>query len=252
MAMQSSLEDGIGQIILSHPPLNILSRDLLGHLREELGRFAGEPSLRVLSLSAEGKHFSAGASVEEHLPPQYSELIPEFMATVAALDSFPLPVIAAVQGRCLGGGFELILAADMVVASEDASFGQPEILLGVVPPAACALLPDLTSRGIAAQVVYTGDPIDALRAKEAGLVTQVVRNDELDAVALALAHRIARHSAAALRLAKRTMRGGEQAARATAFARASYLYTGPLMATDDAVEGLNAFLEKRQPAWSHQ
>lgn len=252
MPLRTSIDDGIGRMVLDHPPLNILTREVLQRIRLELDRLAEEPSLRVLLLSAEGKHFSAGASVEEHLPPQYRELIPEFMTTVAGLDAFPLPVIAAVQGRCLGGAFELVLAADIIVAAEGASLGQPEILLGVVPPAACALLPHLTSRSNAAELVYTGDPLDAQRAHAAGLVARVVPAHTLEAEALSLARHIAARSAAALRLAKRTMRGAERAERATEFARASYLYTGPLMQTQDASEGLNAFIEKRQPVWSHR
>lgn len=252
MAVRTSVDDGVGRMVLSHPPLNILTRDVLLAIRDGLDRLAQEPSLRVLLLSADGKHFSAGASVEEHLPPQYKELIPEFMTTVSELDSFPLPVVAAAQGRCLGGGFELVLAADIILAAEGATFGQPEILLGVVPPAACAMLPCLTSRSVAAELVYTGEPLDAHRAREAGLVAHVVAADQLEREALAVARRIAARSGAALRMAKRTMRGHERAERANEFARASYLYTGPLMQTQDALEGLNAFLEKRQPVWSHR
>lgn len=251
-SVRTVVDDGVGRVVINHPPVNILTRDVLRHMRDEFDQLAALPSLRVLVVSAEGKHFSAGASVNEHLPPQHEDLIPEFMETVSKLDGFPLPVIAAVQGRCLGGGFELVLAADMIVATESASFGQPEILLGVVPPAACALLPGRVPRGAAAELVYTGDPLTAHQAREAGLLTRVVPDAELEPATLALARRIAGHSAAALRVAKQTMRGGERAARAGAFARASYLYTGPLMRTADALEGLHAFLEKRPPAWSHR
>ncbi|NIU62892.1 MAG: hypothetical protein GWN66_19050, partial [Pseudomonas stutzeri] len=201
---------------------------------------------------AEGKHFSAGADVSEHLPPTYEDLIPEFLDTVAAIDTFPLPVVAAVQGKCLGGGFELAMAADIIVAGEGASFGQPEILLGVLPPAACALLPDICSPGVAAELVFTGDPLRAQDAQRAGLVTRVVPDAELERASVELAERMTRHSAAALRLAKRMLQGGRQDARAAALSRAGAIYTDELMKTKDALEGLNAFLEKRQPTWSHQ
>ncbi|MGD2154757.1 MAG: enoyl-CoA hydratase/isomerase family protein, partial [Gemmatimonadales bacterium] len=115
MAIQTSIEDGLGRLVLSQPPLNILTRELLAGVRQELSRLAAEPSLRVLLVSAEGKHFSAGADVGEHLPPTYEEMIPEFVDTIAAIDAFPLPVVAAVQGRCLGGGFELAMAVDIIV-----------------------------------------------------------------------------------------------------------------------------------------
>jgi cyclohexa-1,5-dienecarbonyl-CoA hydratase len=252
MAIQTSVEDGLGRLVLSQPPLNILTRELLAGVRQELGRLAAVPSLRVLLVSAEGKHFSAGADVAEHLPPTYEEMIPEFVDTIAAIDAFPLPVVAAVQGRCLGGGFELTMAADMIVAAEGASFGQPEILLGVLPPAACPLLPEICPPGVAAQLVFTGDPLSAADALRAGIVARVVPDAELEQAALELAGRITRHSAAALRVTKRLMWGARQDRRAAALSRAAAMYKDELMRTKDAVEGLNAFVEKRQPTWSHE
>ena len=138
MSVQVSAQDGIGEIVLNHPPLNILTRAVMGELRDGLATLATDRSVCVLLLRAEGKHFSAGADVGEHLPPQYEELIPEFMQTITAVRDFPLPTVAAVRGRCLGGGFELVQGVDLVVAGDGASFGQPEIMLGVIAPAASA------------------------------------------------------------------------------------------------------------------
>ena len=251
MSVHASIEDGLGRIVLSHPPLNILTRDVLAGVRRELDRLAGEPSLRVLLLGAEGKHFSAGADVGEHLPPDYRELIPEFMQTVADLVSFPLPVVAAVQGRCLGGGFELAMGADIIVAAEGAIFGQPEILLGVLPPAACVILPRLCSPGVAAEIVLGGDPLSASEAEHEGLVRRVVPESELEEAALEIARKMTRHSAAALRIGKRMLAGDPGAVR-EALDRAGALYIDELMETDDALEGLQAFVEKRRPEWGHR
>jgi cyclohexa-1,5-dienecarbonyl-CoA hydratase len=252
MGLKVTIEDGIGMLTLSQPPLNILTRALLGEIRGALTRLSAETGLRVLLLGAEGKHFSAGADVGEHLPPQFEQLIPEFMQTIAALRDFPLPAVAAVRGRCLGGGFELVQGADLIVAGEGASFGQPEIMLGVIPPAACPLLPLLCGPGRAAEIVFTGDPLTAADAERAGLVAKRVPDDRVDDEALALCRRIARHSAAALRVAKRALRAGEAATRPAAFARAEHVYLQDLMTTTDALEGLTSFLEKRRPAWTHQ
>jgi cyclohexa-1,5-dienecarbonyl-CoA hydratase len=252
MGLKVTIEDGIGTLTLSQPPLNILTRALLGELRRALEQLATERGLRVVQLRAEGKHFSAGADVGEHLPPAFEQLIPEFMQTIAAVRDFPLPVVAAVRGRCLGGGFELVQGADLIVAGESASFGQPEILLGVIPPAACPLLPILCGPARAAEIVLTGDPLTAADAERAGLVAKLVPDDQVDEAAQALCARIARHSAAALRVAKRALRAGEGAQRPAAFASAEHLYLHDLMATRDAVEGLTAFLEKQQAAWTHQ
>jgi cyclohexa-1,5-dienecarbonyl-CoA hydratase len=251
MTLATTVEDGIGRIVLDHPPLNILTRDVLRDFHTELRHLAAQPDLRVLLVTAAGRHFSAGADVAEHLPPHHLSLIPEFLETVAALDAFPLPVVAAVRGKCLGGGFELIQPADLIVAADDASFGQPEILLGVFPPAACVLLPDRVPPGVAAQIVYSGDPISAAQAERCGLIVRVVPDAAVEETARELAGRIARHSAAALRVAKRALHGAAAAARHVTLRQAGHAYLHDLMETHDAIEGLRAFTEKRRPAWRH-
>ena len=248
----AELENGIGRLHIDNPPLNILTRKVLKRLRRQLTRLAPARQLRVLLVTAEGKHFSAGADVEEHLPPEHEHMIPEFIATVRALDCFPLPVIAAVRGRCLGGGFELAQAADIIVAGESAVFGQPEIALGVMPPAACALLPELCSPSAAAEIVLSGEPLDAREALGLGLVRRVVADEELEDAAMELARSIARHSGAALRATVRALRAGTTERRVRALAAARKVYMDELMETGDAIEGLQAFVEKREPSWSHR
>jgi cyclohexa-1,5-dienecarbonyl-CoA hydratase len=144
------------------------------------------------------------------------------------------------------------MAVDIIVAGENASFGQPEILLGVLPPAACPLLPEICPPGVAAQLVFTGDPLSAEEALRAGIVSRVVPDAELEGASLELAGRITRHSAAALRVTKSLLWGDRQERRAAALKRADATYRDELMKTKDALEGLNAFLEKRQPTWSHE
>ncbi len=251
IALHTTVADGMARVVLDLPPLNVLTRDVLAELRQALKKLAEQRGVRVLILSATGKHFSAGADVAEHMPPVFRDLIPEFLETVLAVSGFPLPVIAAVQGRCLGGAFELVSAADIIIASEDAVFGHPEIKLGVFPPAACVLLPARCPWGVVAELLYTGESITAAQAREAGLVRHVVLADRLDATAVALAERIARHSGVALRLTKRCVREASLIQREMLW-RAGRIYTDDLMATEDAVVGLAAFLEKRQPVWRHE
>ncbi len=252
MTVQSSFENGIGILTLNHPPLNILTRQLMASMRDGLAKLESETSLRVLVVQAEGKHFSAGADVGEHLPPDYQKLIPEFIDTVSALHDFPAPVVAAVRGRCLGGGFELVQAVDVVVAGEGAVFGQPEIILGVFPPAACALLPEICPPQLAADLVFGGGTITAAEAAAAGLVRRVVPDEQVEGVALETASAMAKHSAAALRLTKSALRAGTGQRRSEALAHAGRIYVEELMTTADATEGLKAFMEKRKPAWEHR
>jgi cyclohexa-1,5-dienecarbonyl-CoA hydratase len=169
-----------------------------------------------------------------------------------ALAAFPLPVIAAVRGRCLGGGFELVQACDLIVAGEGASFGQPEIALAVSAPIACVLLPRRTTPGAAAELLFTGDAISAARAFELGLVQAVVPDERVETEALALAKRCARHSAAALRATKRTLRDTAHAPLGEALHLAAGIYVNDLMRSEDPLEGLQAFLSKRPPVWRHR
>lgn len=246
------VNEGIAQVVLDAPPLNILSRAVLAEVRKALAAALDDPGSRVVLLRAAGKHFSAGADVGEHLPPHYRNLIPEFVETVQQIHEAALPVVVAVQGRCLGAGCELAAAADVVVASEHAVFGQPEIVLGVFPPAACALLAGRIGPGEAAELILTGDSIDAATALRLGLVQRVVPDDQLEEAAWTLAGRIARHSRAALQATTEAMRGARGVTAAVALRRATLVYLDRLMVTEDAVEGLGAFQDKRPPQWRHR
>jgi enoyl-CoA hydratase/carnithine racemase len=144
------------------------------------------------------------------------------------------------------------MAADVIVAGEGATFGQPEIMLGVTAPAACALLPRLATPAFAAEVLFTGDAVSAARACAAGVVAHVVADAAVEDEALALARRMARHSGAALRGAKRTMAEAAGASRAAALRAAGATYVNDVMRTEDALEGLKAFVEKRPAAWRNR
>jgi cyclohexa-1,5-dienecarbonyl-CoA hydratase len=252
MLIKTGMDDGIATLTLAHPPLNILTRAVLAELRGALAALSADPSLKVVLLNAEGRHFSAGADVGEHVAPHHLAMIPEFIETIAALLAFPQPLIAAVRGRCLGGGFEVAQTADVIVAGEGASFGQPEIVLGVTAPAACVLLPRRGAPGLAAELLFTGDSISAARALGAGVAQHVVADDAVDSEALALARRMARHSAAALRMSKRTVRRCAGLPVARALREAGRVYLDEVMQTEDGTEGLLAFLEKREPRWRNR
>jgi cyclohexa-1,5-dienecarbonyl-CoA hydratase len=252
MTVRMEVDAGIATLTLDHPPLNVLTRAVLRELREASLRLRDEAGVRAVVLAATGKHFSAGADVGEHLPPAFRDLIPEMVGTVEAIASLPVPVIAAVRGRCLGGGFELVQAADIVVAGESASFGQPEILLGVTAPIACALLPRRGPYGHAAEILFTGDPIGATRAAASGFVQRLVPDDQVESEARAIAARCARHSAAALHATKRTLRAAVGRTRPEALQAAAAIFLEEVLDTRDALEGLRAFTEKRTPVWEHR
>lgn len=161
---------------------------------------------------------------------------------------FPVPVLTAIRGQCLGGGLELATAGHLLFAAEDARFGQPEIQIGVVAPAASCLLPDRIGPTAAEELLLSGRPIDAREAFRLGLLTEIA--DDPQAAALAYFDRhLAPKSATSLRFATRAARQGRAEKLAAGLAAIETFYLNELMTTQDAVEGLQAFLEKRPARW---
>lgn len=242
-------EGGIVRLVLDRPPVNVLDLGALGEMERLLERLGARRDVRVLCLAGEGKAFCSGVAVEDHLPERVEATLERFGRVVEALLDLPVPVVAAVHGAALGGGCELAAACDLVLAREDAVLGQPEIRLGVFPPAAAALLPRLLGRQRALDLILTGRSLDAAEALRVGLVQRVFPAGSFDQEVEAFLRRLGGHSRPVLRLAKRaTLRALERPLR-EAMHDAERLYLDELMGLRDPVEGLEAFLEKRRPAW---
>ncbi len=248
MSVRVSERPGVFEVTLDRPPLNVLDVATLGALGAALQPLLQRRDLKAVVLrSAVPGTFSAGADVADHTRERAPAMLAAMHAAVRLLDTLPQPTIAAVEGRCLGGGWELALACDFVVASPEASFGQPEIDLACFPPAAAALLPRLAGRH-AAELVLLGAPVSADEAYRMGLVTAVT--DAVGPVVERLAEALGRKSAAALAIARRAVRRGGEGTLADALERNERLYRDEVLRTDDAEEGVRAFLEKRAPRWS--
>ncbi|MCL6500340.1 MAG: enoyl-CoA hydratase/isomerase family protein [Firmicutes bacterium] len=223
-----------------------MSADLEGALREAFA----DPAARVVVLTAEGRSFCAGVDVAEHTAEKVHEMLEAFHTLCRTLVDADVPTVAAVGGAALGGGCELVALCDVVVASESATFGQPEVRVGVFPPVAAAAF--LTLMGKQAVVpVLTGEVLTARQARELGLVTDVVPAEELEQAVRRRVEQLSAHSAAVLRLAKRAALGSFRHAFHQALEEAERVYQ-ELMRTEDAHEGLRAFLEKRKPTWQHR
>jgi cyclohexa-1,5-dienecarbonyl-CoA hydratase len=175
-----------------------------------------------------------------------------FHAVCRALLDFPHPTIARVHAAALGGGCEVVLCCDLAVAGASAKLGLPEITLGVFPPLAAVLLPRLAGRRAAVEAVLCGEVLPAESALRLGLLSEVVPDDRLDERIAARAARLTGLSGAALRLARRALRRGAEGPLEGALKDVEDIYLKELMRTEDANEGLKAFLEKRQPSWRHR
>jgi cyclohexa-1,5-dienecarbonyl-CoA hydratase len=227
---------------------NILHRRVLEVLEATFRRAGEEARLKAVCLEGEGRHFSFGASVEEHLPGQVEEMLRGFRGALLALFDSSVIFVAAVRGSCLGGGLELACCCNRIVASSDAKLGQPEIALGVFAPVASVLLSERVGRPKAEELCLSGRVLGADEALEIGLVDDVVPDPTAAANAWISEHLLAR-SASSLRFANRALRAGLLRRFETDLAGVERIYRDELMQTRDATEGLRAFLEKRPPDW---
>jgi len=241
--------DGVARLVLNRPPLNVLHIPMLQELDEVLTELAADPELKLLVMTGEGKAFCVGVDVADHTADRVELMIEAFHGVIRKLLLLEVPVVAAVNGAALGGGCELLLACDLVIASEKAKLGQPEIRLGVFPPVAAALMPRLIGRQRALDLVLTGRVIGAAEAREMGLVGRVVPVEGFDEAIAEYVGSLSSLSRPVLRLTKRTVVEGMAESLWDAFDRAEKRYLHELMELDDAHEGLAAFLEKREPVW---
>jgi cyclohexa-1,5-dienecarbonyl-CoA hydratase len=233
---------------LSRPKANIVDAAMIAALRAALREHLPGARLRAVLLTAEGPHFSFGASVEEHLPGSCAAMLRELHALILQLVASTAPVLVAVRGQCLGGGLELAAAGHLIFAAPGAMFGQPEIKLGVFAPAASCLLPERIGQSRAEDLLFSGRSIGAEEAHRIGLVDALA--DDPGAAALAyFEEHLASLSAGSLRFAVRAARFDFVARVRRKLAEVERLYLKELMATHDAVEGLTAFIAKRPPVW---
>jgi cyclohexa-1,5-dienecarbonyl-CoA hydratase len=237
------------RITLSAPPLHILDIPLLEELRDSLSRIRNDR--HALLIDATGETFSAGASIHDHLGDRVVTMLRVFHDCFRMLARLDLVTVALVKGAALGGGCELAMACDFVLASDRARFGQPEINLGVFPPVAAYQLSRLTAPRKGLELLLTGDPIDAHTAASIGLVNAVFPADAFDARAGEWLQRIYKQSASSLRFAKKAFRLAQAGDFEEKLARVEKLYLEELAQTHDANEGLHAFLEKRAAVWKN-
>lgn len=238
---------------LFHPKGNIVTTEMVTSLRTALEEIGQNPHLKLISIEGAGKDFSFGASIPEHAPEQIGRVLPEMHALIYDLLDASAPTAALVRGRCFGGGFELALACDFILAEEDATFALPEIALGVFPPAASVLLPARVGLAQSAASLLTGTTVTAREWHSRGLLQLLAAPGTLDAaVAAWFSREIAPRSAAALRHGVAAMRMALRAHVGEVLPRIERLYLDDLMRTYDAVEGIAAFMAKRQPAWTDE
>ena len=239
----------VAQITLINPPLNVIDPPMMRDLTSALANMEARDDISVVVLSGEGGNFSAGVEVAAHTPDKAASMLTEFHAIIRALIATRKVTVAAVQGNCMGGGAELAMMCDMVITTEDAQWRFPEIKLGCFPPVAATALSALVGHKRAADLILTGRMISGKEAAEAGLATRSTLGDELKTVMHELTTRLASSSPAVLAITKKAIYAWDSMHFDKGLARAEKIYLEDLMQTEDAEEGIRAFLEKRNPAW---
>jgi len=240
----------IWRAVLATPKANILDMEKCEVLSEIFQEAGSAKSLKAVIVDADGPHFSFGASVQEHLPEQIQAMLGGFHQLFYDILDARVPTMASVRGQCLGGAMELAIFCNRLFASPDANFGQPEIVLGVVAPVASVMLADRVGRGQAEDLLISGRSLRAEVAQSIGLVDELADDPGQAALDYAREHLLPK-SASSLRHAVAAARGGFEGRFRSELAEVERLFTEELIHTPDALEGLNAFLEKRKPAWEN-
>ncbi len=249
--VQLERDGRVATLTLDRPPLNILDLATIAELGERIRTLASDPP-QLLWLRGRGKAFSVGVSVQDHTPDKVDAMLSGLHGAILSLMALPAISIAVVEGHCLGGGLELAAACDMVLASDAATFGQPEIQLGCFPPVAAALFPSRLGSGRTFELLLSGRTLDAAEAERLGLVTWRVPAGEIAARMGELAELVLSKSAAVTPLLKRAVQAGSGVSAAGALAETERIYLEELTRTEDMNEGVAAFLDKRPPVWKHR
>ena len=246
--------DGVGLITLNRPKqLNALNSQLARETLTVLKEFDIDPKIGAIVITGSSRAFAAGADIEEMAEKSFTEFyMDDFLSPWDEVSSISKPIIAAVGGFALGGGCELALLCDFIIASEDAQFGNPEIKLGILPGiGGSQRLTRSVGKALAMDLVLTGRNIDAQEAKQVGIVARVVAAEDLMQTAIEAAHTIAGYNAPAVKLAKRAVNMALETPLAEGLPT-ERLYFQAAFATDGQKEGMSAFLHKRAPVFRNR
>lgn len=248
-----NIDDRVARITFARPPLNVFNIEMMREITKALGECARRDIVAIVFDADQNcRAFSAGVAVEEHVQETIFQMLDAFHAIFRVLEQIAKPTIALVDGAALGGGCELVAACDIVIASDRARFGQPEIKLGVYPPVAAVLLPLVIGEKRARELILTGEIIDAKEAGRLGLCNHVVPRPHLEPKLLEILAKLRELSGTSLSFARQALDLGRGKSIETALEQQENIYLHELMKTEDANEGVKAFMEKRKAAWRHR
>ena len=242
----------VARIILDRPKHNVLDIPMMNELNAELEKIAADDELKCVVITGEGRSFCAGVEVGDHKPDNVDAMVSTFNRIFELTNMIDIPIIAAVNGVCLGCGMEVAIACDIVIASEKAILGQPEIKLGFFPPYAALRLPELVGPAKTIEILTTGQNYSAQDAKELGFVSKVASVDDFQAVVDAQVKQICHASPLIIRLNKRAVKRHIGTSFFQGVDLVSNYFLNTMMKTEDTLEGIASFEEKRRPVWKNK
>jgi cyclohexa-1,5-dienecarbonyl-CoA hydratase len=247
-------DGSVARIILNDGKGNVLDAIMMAELHEIFSQFQTNNNIKLITFEGAGKHFSFGASVEEHTKTNCAAMLKSFHQLFYEIIELAIPTMSKISGQCLGGGMELALVCNFLFADKTAFMGQPEIMLGVFAPPASLMLPMKISTAHAEELLLCGNSIDAMRAKEIGLLNDVFENkNEMEtALEVWIDKNICKKSASSLKYAVRAARKKFNSTLIKRLPELESTYVSQLMETLDANEGINSFIDKRKPEWKNQ
>ena len=244
--------DGVARITLNRPKHNVLNIQMMNEFNGELEKLIADTELKCVVIDAEGASWCAGVEVADHKPEMAPDMIATFNRIFELIEQLEVPVIAAIQGACLGGGMEVAIACDIIVAAKSAIFGQPEIKLGFFPPYAAMRLPQLVGPSRAVEICTTGKRYPAEEALTMGMIGYCVEDGLLAETTDKLIKEIAYNSPLIIRLNKRAVKKHLGLDFQSAVDGVSDMFLNQLMKTEDTLEGIASFEEKRRPVWKNK
>jgi len=239
----------LARITFTHPPLNVFDFQQMDEMTQALESLRQRAEISAVVISGSERAFSAGVDVAVHTPDQVPTMFQKFHGLIMAVVKFPKITIAEVRGACLGGGAELAMVCDMCFTTPEAKWGFPEITLGCYPPVACTALAALVGQKRAADLIFTGRMFSGSEAAAWGLANEAVSEGELQNTIRRKLDHLFNLSPAALAHAKKAFYAWDSIHLDKGLARAEKIYVEELMQTEDAKEGIQAWMEKRKAEW---
>jgi len=252
--LEYTYNNTVARIILDDGKGNVLDSIMMKELIEMLNSFKDNNDIKLITFEGAGKHFSFGASVEEHKKENVSSMLKTFHNIFYTIIDLSIPTMAKISGQCLGGGLELALICNFLFTDKTAMMGQPEIKLGVIPPPASVILPLKIGNAQAENLLMTGNSISGGKGKEIGLINEVFENKEEmeEEINKWINENIVPKSASSLRYSFKASRIVFNYLIKKMLPELEEMYVEKLMKTEDANEGINSFLEKRRPNWGNK